>query len=195
MRGIVATMRAAGAKGGQGPRGLAITEGRLIVWQEHEAFDAESLVGSVCIRDDSARPPLLLVRVAIDRDFRTDKFSEPWVSILPVGTLLLPFCTPMLGCIWLVIYGPDMRGRLAAACSVAAVAGALVLENYFPEEPAVGISVMLTLSVSWVLAVVVALRAIRLLRSSHDPSPSCGQGGYNLTGNVSGRCPECGEKI
>ena len=36
--------------------------------------------------------------------------------------------------------------------------------------------------------------AVRLLEPPKDPN-ACEECGYNLTGNVSGRCPECGTEI
>ena len=54
---------------------------------------------------------------------------------------------------------------------------------------------ILALSILVVLllvGVVVALLAIRKTLPTGEPDPTCGRCGYNLTGSVSNRCPECG---
>jgi len=45
----------------------------------------------------------------------------------------------------------------------------------------------------WLPAMVSAVLGVWLWRTSRSSRPGhCGNCGYNLTGNVSGRCPECG---
>jgi hypothetical protein len=48
----------------------------------------------------------------------------------------------------------------------------------------------------WVPFLVAALGTAIVWRRRRDPaSPRCFRCGYNLTGNVSGRCPECGTPV
>lgn len=51
-------------------------------------------------------------------------------------------------------------------------------------------------SVFWASALSASIALLRsLLRRRRIPNGYCQNCGYNLTGNVSGVCPECGEKI
>lgn len=43
--------------------------------------------------------------------------------------------------------------------------------------------------------VIIIVGNVILYRRYADPYPRCQKCGYNLTGNVSGVCPECGTKI
>lgn len=59
-----------------------------------------------------------------------------------------------------------------------------------------GTSVVLMVFVGPVIGVLVAALLIRKIdRDQAYPPGTCRSCGYDLTGNVSGRCPECGQEI
>lgn len=47
----------------------------------------------------------------------------------------------------------------------------------------------------WLLFIVFALPTIWLFRRRRNDGVGCTQSGYNLTGNISGVCPECGHRV
>ena len=62
-----------------------------------------------------------------------------------------------------------------------------------PYEPRLANTVWVPL---WILFVVLAVPTVLLWRSDRKPPPGrCQRCGYNLTGNTSGICPECGERV
>ena len=56
------------------------------------------------------------------------------------------------------------------------------------------LSLRLPFWVPWLVAMAVSLGAKSML-ARRRPTNLCAECGYNLTGNVSGRCPECGTSI
>jgi hypothetical protein len=69
--------------------------------------------------------------------------------------------------------------------------------GYIWDSPTFGTRMFAIVVPCWfvlpVLAILPALTVRRILRRKHD-SGSCGNCGYDLTGNTSGTCPECGTK-
>ena len=49
----------------------------------------------------------------------------------------------------------------------------------------------------WAVFAVIALATVVAGMIHHEPNPpgTCQQCGYNLTGNISGVCPECGRRV
>ena len=70
-----------------------------------------------------------------------------------------------------------------------------VIDEHLPRVASELTFVLLIYAVALVVVVLVGLFAAVLVASwGYSPSPNlCRWCGYNLTGNVSGRCPECGE--
>jgi hypothetical protein len=94
----------------------------------------------------------------------------------------------LAGGAWAFFRDPWVR-FLSGPCEVDDWADALVGKPY--SDPLLGA----------ILPVLVALFAYGLLslcpdlKTRFDGETRCRKCGYNLTGNVSGICPECGEKI
>ena len=85
---------------------------------------------------------------------------------------------------------------LTASCLAAAVLlPALAAGLTYRSIHAAAVSFVIALFVAGLaapLAVIVILISARRSRSSRAECPRCG---YNLTGNRSGRCPECGRPL
>lgn len=59
-----------------------------------------------------------------------------------------------------------------------------------------GSSVILIVFLGPVIGVLIAALLMKRIDRDHAyPPGTCRSCGYNLTGNVSGRCPECGQEI
>jgi len=92
--------------------------------------------------------------------------------------------------VWIVLrLRAELREVLKWVCNLAWIWMAFGL-SYLDDEAAVVLSAILVPSV---MLVFMDRRVVR--RRSADPTPRCKTCGYNLTGNVSGICPECGTLI
>ena len=95
------------------------------------------------------------------------------------------------------------RGFAILTFCVSAVLLGLLLWNNCPRRPTaldvlgVFVACFLPACVAYGPAIVLAVLALRTTRRLPKPvtHPECGKCGYNLTGNVSGTCPECGSSV
>jgi len=96
-----------------------------------------------------------------------------------MGTL----CYPLL---WLLLRKKELK-RAAKPMLIAACAVEIVYMIF--GEPTWG------LLIGWISCVAVAAILWRKLPNVYEGIGRCYRCGYNLKGNVSGRCPECGTTI
>ena len=89
---------------------------------------------------------------------------------------------------------PELMLLLSAGLSGAIALVFLVLCIEFPRVPGPGFGLLLSLASIYVLAHVHRARRTAALRAARDLR-HCRQCHYDLTGNVSGTCPECGTAI
>ena len=112
------------------------------------------------------------------------------VAIVSLGTSFLP----AIGCILLIILGPGRAVRLLAAFAPLLVIVAIIWARSQPlvsDVRIVFISVVVVARLMAILAAIIAvIQSPVVLREGF-----CAHCGYNLTGNVSGVCPECGAPI
>jgi len=99
---------------------------------------------------------------------------------------------------------PTIRGRIHAECSDASNYDRLVITRCYPRRFVIGQAWRrlspgrwgfqgMAISL-WVPLLIVAVPTVLLWWSDRQfPEGHCQNCGYSLTGNVSGRCPECGE--
>jgi hypothetical protein len=117
----------------------------------------------------------------------TLNFVVPWIAIFMalciVKNRYIAIATPLFGFL-IVIAGSSaiaswVHYRWFDTFDLTFVCG-FVWRDAYPN------SIGLTVTTAW---------AIWITRPRHPPSDCCQTCGYNLTGNVSGVCPECGTKF
>ncbi len=86
--------------------------------------------------------------------------------------------------------GPAMGNWGFSRHGVAMIWTPAVTRGPMPRSPGVYTTIRIPL---WILLLITATATVVLWRLDRRPLPGhCRQCGYNLTGNVSGKCPECG---
>ena len=95
---------------------------------------------------------------------------------------------------WVVAGGSQVAGQVCLNITVSRYARSRGLYGPFVEYVLpFGIALLMVIFTTWV----VRQGTTRNLREELNKHgfPTCVKFGYNLTGNVSGRCPECGKPI
>lgn len=125
-------------------------------------------------------------------------------EIIVIGAIAL-FFTLLFSLWWreICLYRPHQRAS-AALCfgwiSLLAAVGmslAFVLALWTTNRSTESIGILAALLLSAILMFFVGRRSLRLGRSLRqlDRPDVCSNCGYNLTGNESGTCPECGTEV
>ena len=127
-------------------------------------------------------PLLFLVRIIC-----ADALESPPLSLLGESITYGILVVPGMGCILLCIWGQSREDRLLAVVCILSVPGTMLYDwcrgNTFPNFA-------MAAMMAWAFVMV---RASRVFLSPPAPAvPLCISCGYNLTGNESGVCPECG---
>jgi len=127
--------------------------------------------------------------------------QNPWLDYVCITLVYLPPIVLFIGCLSLAILTSSLRVRmLAIAAMLLLPFGPMCL--FFPPVrsgllKALGWSptsgCLASLIGAWVCGIVAAGRAAS--GNPYPGYPACQKCGYNLTGNVSGVCPECGQLI
>jgi len=113
--------------------------------------------------------------------------------LVPVSlTWIAGLC--MLGFFWLNGHSNHRRVKLLRACAIAAHASVVLYWTlYWPwsrgNDPFAGLSSM---QLTLLSVPVISLGALSFGSWLRFRSYECASCGYNMTGNRSGRCPECG---
>lgn len=101
--------------------------------------------------------------------------------------------------LWIVLrrFGPVCIGAIFAANVILLTYAALMIRPSKPEFDHLLLWGVLHLNIVIVPFCLWTVLACRLWGRRHpdDGWPRCDNCGYNLTGNVSGVCPECGQRI
>ncbi len=123
--------------------------------------------------------------------------SMPWQYTHPIPRRVDAFSDIALGIslpLWLALaVGACFRHRYARLVSHLLLATACLILVMSVSSKPVSAS-------AWLLGTVTITVGILAIRSSYrtpkdDTAPVCSECGYNLTGNVSGICPECGTPV
>ena len=83
-----------------------------------------------------------------------------------------------------------IRWIMPLAVAVVLVCAALLADS---DSPWVLPIIWISLPVLWIVLPMIHVLLNPTLTISD--APTCGECGYNLTGNITGRCPECGTRM
>lgn len=117
------------------------------------------------------------------------RYDPPARVMLLLG---VPLGLSLLGCACLVMVasGPNARRPAVAALLLAACGAGFAICSDLSCLPVASGSIL----AAWICGLTAAWRAADL-GGAAGIDPACAKCGYDLTGNVSGICPECGERI